>query len=71
MWLLVKKKTNRKVYKAEELHLLVTVFLCVHIMRVLTVRTEVFNLCCMSEICGCSVPAISAGQDDLMRPLQT
>jgi len=35
---------NSKVYKAERHHQ-VTVLICVHTVRVLTVRTEVFNLC--------------------------
>lgn len=41
VWLLEK---NSMVYKAKGLHLQVTVLLCVHTVRVLTVRTEVFNL---------------------------
>lgn len=49
MWLLVK---NNKVCKAEELNLQLTVLLCVHIVRVLRVRMEVFNLYLLDKHVG-------------------
>ena len=66
----VASSKNSKVYKAEELNLQVTVLLCVHTVRVVTVRTVTF-VCYMLGICGCRVPAVSLGQHDLMRSLPT